>query len=138
MARARILIVDDDVDYSSFVKSALELRRYEVAVCDDPTACEQILREFSPDLLILDLVMGGRMEGALLARRLKGDGGLCRDIPILMLTGMRQETGFFWLQDPRDPVYLPVDEVVEKPVKPADLAQKVERLLAQRAGTAAG
>ena len=78
------------------------------------------------------------MEGALLARRLKGDGGACRHIPILIVTGVRQQTGFFWLGDPRHPVYLPVEEVVEKPVKPAELAQKVERLLAKRAGSVAG
>jgi CheY-like chemotaxis protein len=96
-----------------------------------------MLRDISPELLILDLMMGGRMEGALLARRLKGDGGACQHIPIMLLTGVRQQTGFFWLRDPRDPVYLPVEEVVEKPVKPAELAQKVERLLAKRAGSSA-
>ena len=137
MSRAKILIIDDDADFSSIIKAALEGRGYEAAVCADPAACEQLLREFSPDLLILDLMMGGRMEGALLARRLKGEGGACRHIPILILTGVRQQTGFFWLRDPRDPVYLPVEDVVEKPVKPADLAQKVERLLAKRAGSAA-
>jgi CheY-like chemotaxis protein len=138
MARAKILIIDDDADFSSITKTALEARGYEAAVCDDPSACETILRDFSPDLLILDLMMGGRMEGALLARRLKGDGGPCRNIPILILTGVRQQTGFFWLGDPRHPVYLPVEEVAEKPVKPAELAQKVERLLAKRAGAVIG
>jgi CheY-like chemotaxis protein len=134
MARARILIIDDDIDFSSIIKIALEARGYEAAVCVDPSASEQMLRDFSPDLLILDLIMGGRMEGALMARRFKGAGGSCRHIPILLLTGVRQQTGFFWLRDPRHPVYLPVEEVVEKPVKPADLAQRVERLLAKRAG----
>ena len=138
MPRARILIIDDDPDFSSIIKSALEARGYEAAVCADPAACEQVLRDFSPDLLILDLMMNGRMEGALLARRLKGDGGSCRHIPIMILTSMQQQTGFFWLRDPRDPVYLPVEEVVEKPVKPAELAQKVERLLVKKSGAAAG
>ncbi len=138
MARARILIIDDDADFSSIIKTTLEARGYEVAVCAEPSACEWMLRDFSPELLILDLMMGGRMEGALLARRLKGDGGACRNIPILVVTGVRQQTGFFWLRDPRDPVYLPVEEVVEKPVKPADLAQRIERLLAKRGGSAIG
>ena len=86
-----------------------------------------------PEMFILDLLMGGRMEGALVARRLKD--GVCRHVPILMLTGVRQQTGFFWLGDPRHPVHLPVDAVMEKPVKPAELAQKVEELLARGAGT---
>jgi CheY-like chemotaxis protein len=132
MARARILIVDDDADFSAIIKAGLEKRNYEVAMCSDPADCEQRLREFSPDLLILDLMMGGRMEGVILARRLKAAGGPFQNLPILMLTGVRQQTGFFWLRDPRDPVYLPVEEVIEKPVKPADLAQTVERVLAKK------
>jgi len=138
MPRARILIIDDDPDFSSIIKTTLESRGYSAAVCSEPAKCEPILAEFAPDLLILDLMMGGRMEGALLARRLKGDGGAGRDIPILMLTGVRQQTGFFWLGDPRDPVHLPVEEVMENPVKPADLAQKVEGLLARKGGGKAG
>ena len=134
MARARILIIDDDSDFAAIVKTALESRGYEAAVCCGPGDCERLIHELSPDLLILDLMMGGRMEGALLARRLKGNGGSSRHIPILMLTGVRQQTGFFWLGDPRHPVYLPVEEVMEKPVKPAELAQKVEVLLARSAG----
>ena len=137
MPKARILIVDDDPDFSSIIKATLEARGYAAAVCADPKDCEQMLAAFSPDLLILDLMMGGRMEGALLARRLKAEGGAGRAIPILMLTGVRQQTGFFWLGDPRDPVHLPVEEVLEKPVKPPDLAQKVEALLGRKRGGAA-
>ena len=138
MPRARILIIDDDPDFYSIIKTVLENRGYATALCGDPAQCEQLLSIFTPDLIILDLMMGGRMEGAVLARRLKSDGGAGRDIPILMLTGVRNQTGFFWLGDPRDPVHLPVDEVMEKPVKPAELAQKVEQLLARKAGAVAG
>jgi CheY-like chemotaxis protein len=140
LARARILIIDDDSDFAAIVKTALESRGYEAIACGAPDECERLIRELSPDLLILDLMMGGRMEGALIARRLKGNGDVSggRRIPILMLTGVRRQTGFFWLGDPRHPVYLPVDEVMEKPVKPAELAQKVELLLARCAGLPSG
>lgn len=134
MRQARILILDDDPDFATIIKTALESRGYTAAICPSPEDCERMIGEFDPGLLILDLMMGGRMEGTLIARRLKGNGGPCSRLPILLLTGVRQQTGFFWLGDPRHPVYLPVDEVMEKPVKPAELAQRVARLLARDSG----
>jgi response regulator RpfG family c-di-GMP phosphodiesterase len=56
-----------------------------------------------------------------------------RNIPILMLTGMRNQTGFFFLKDdPRDNYFLPVDEFVEKPINPQDLLDRVEKILIEK------
>ena len=99
--RARILIVDDDPDFADIIKTTLESRGYCAMTCSTPADCERMIQEFDPGLLILDLMIGGRMEGALIARRLKGDASPCSGLPILLLTGVRQQTGFFWLGDPR-------------------------------------
>ena len=49
-------------------------------------------------------------------------------IPILMLTSVGRETGFRFNPE-TDEEYLPVDDFVEKPVRPKELIHKVEQLL---------
>jgi DNA-binding response OmpR family regulator len=50
-----------------------------------------------------------------------------------MVTGMRQQTGFFFVKsDPRDPKSLPVDMFMEKPVSPPELLFNIGNLLRRR------
>ncbi len=56
-------------------------------------------------------------------------------MPILMLTSMRERTGFrFPGGEAQHPKFLPVDEFLEKPVAPPDLLDKIKPLLAKGAG----
>ena len=66
-------------------------------------------------------------EGFQVAQDLKSDPQL-KDIPILMMTSVSAKSGFSF--DPEtDGDYLPVEDFVEKPVDPADLLARVEKLL---------
>jgi CheY-like chemotaxis protein len=53
-------------------------------------------------------------------------------IPILMLTAMREKTGFDFPGERIHPKFLPVDEYMEKPIKPEALLEKVEQQLAKK------
>jgi CheY-like chemotaxis protein len=129
----KIIVIDDDVDFAAQVKLALEAKGYEVLTAASAAAAMSVLDGgFEPDGMILDVMMGGRAEGMIFARRLRKIERH-RSIPILMLTGMREATGFGPIKDdPRDPVFLPVDLFLEKPVKQEQLLAKVEELLAAR------
>ena len=128
-----ILLIDDDRDFVSMVKLILESKGYKVHTAVNAADAEAVLdRGIRPDGIILDVMMSGKGEGFIFARKMRKNTAY-RDIPILMLTGMRQATGFQPVKDdPRDPVFLPVDIYLEKPVLPETLLKKLEEMLADK------
>jgi two-component system, chemotaxis family, chemotaxis protein CheY len=61
-ARLGVLVVDDDPDLRAFMAAALEDSGYEVRNADDGGAALMLLREWRPDLILLDL-MTPRLDG---------------------------------------------------------------------------
>ena len=124
----KILIIDDDIDLVEATKNVLE-GIYSVNVANSGTEGWKKLEEDIPDLIILDVMMENRAEGFIFSRKMRKIEKYSR-IPILMLTGMREQTGFAPIkEDPRHPKFLPVDEFMEKPVKPAELLDRIEKML---------
>ena len=130
-----ILLIDDDRDFTSMVKLILENKGYNVHTAANATDAEAILdKGIRPDGMILDVMMRGKGEGLIFARKVRKNPA-CQDTPILMLTGMRQATGFRPIQeDPRDPAFLPVEVFLEKPVLPEVLLKKLEEMLGGKKG----
>ena len=132
MASAKIVIVDDDQDIRDSLQDILQGRDYTVVTASDKTEGMETIKAEKPDLAIVDVMMPAGSEGFELSRELKKDPEL-KDIPILMLTGVRQKTGLDFSSDAGDPDWLPVDGFVEKPITPQVLVEEVEKLLAAKA-----
>ncbi len=81
----RILAVDDDNAMTEYYKDLFEEAGYQVRTAADATAAVMELREFKPDLLILDAEMpaGGGERVYEITRVLLENG-----FPILFVTGM--------------------------------------------------
>ena len=126
-----ILIVDDDPDFVDATKAILEAKNYRVRSASNGDEALACLEEESPDAIILDVMMRNRAEGFIIARRLKQESRFA-GIPILMLTAMRDATGFYFPGAAIHPKFLPVDEYLEKPVDPEVLLQTVERQIAAK------
>ena len=124
----KILIIDDDEDFVAAVKMVLESKLYKVRVAYSSHEGLSKLREENPDLIIMDVMMEGKAAGFLLARKVRKNPEFAA-IPILMLTGMREQTGFFFPGEAKHPTFLPVDEFLEKPIEPKDLLGKIEEML---------
>jgi CheY-like chemotaxis protein len=88
---------------------------------------EKVRRE-RPDLIILDVMMETWQDGFEMSRDLKNDPQW-RATPILMLTSIEEATGVEVKSSAGDPVWLPVDAFLEKPVSPAALLAEVKKLL---------
>jgi len=131
MAKGKILIIDDDPDITEAMTVVLENRGYEVCRASDGAEGMEQLKEAKPDLIILDVMMRTSQEGFELSRELKSNATY-RDIPILMLTGVKQKTGLDFKTEAGDQSWLPVEEFLDKPVKPNVLLEKVENLLSAR------
>lgn len=130
MASSSILIIDDDKDLTSALQTILESNQYSVRVAGDPVEGMGKLNAEKPDLIILDVMVTTWQEGFDMACSLKKSDEL-KSIPILMLTGIKDETGLEFKSESGDKEWLPVDAFLDKPVEAATLIAEVQKLLAQ-------
>lgn len=85
MQKKKILIIDDEKALTAMLKLNLDLTGlYEVATENDPTNALADVLKFSPDLILLDVIMP-RMDGPEIAFQIKNHP-LLKDIPIVFLT----------------------------------------------------
>jgi CheY-like chemotaxis protein len=124
----RLLIIDDDPDFVAGIKPVLENADYEVEVAYNPKEGFQALQTKAYDLLLLDILMGRGAEGISIARKMRKDPKL-RDMPVLIITGLREQIAFLFPGEPVHPGFVSTDELVEKPVEPKLLLEKVSTLL---------
>jgi CheY-like chemotaxis protein len=125
----KILIIDDDPDIVDAMKLVLETRGYAIDYAYDGEEGMKKAKAILPDLIILDVMMETIDEGFHVSYKLKEDPKLAK-IPVLMATAIGQVTKFKFDKE-RDRDFMPVEEFVEKPVKPDVLIKTVERLLAE-------
>jgi two-component system OmpR family response regulator len=67
----RILVIDDDADTRATLAGALRNAGYQTAGCATGADAIRMAPRFMPDLLVLEMVLGGRLVGPELARRLR-------------------------------------------------------------------
>lgn len=124
--RAKILLIDDDIDFKESTKTVLEGELYEVIMASEGEEGLQKAREENPDLILLDVIMPVK-DGFTAAEQLKNDPQLSK-IPVIMLTAFSskgQETSI-----PRSRGFvLETEDYIEKPVTPEELISRVQRYL---------
>ena len=113
----RILSVEDDPDQAYFIKAVLESGGYKVHHIADPMQFEEALLSFTPDLVLLDILLPG-MTGYELARYLRQDERWAT-MPILFLTTQNQ------LEAHIESARAGADDHLVKPVAPALLLSAV-------------
>src|ERR1700712_1421147 len=115
----RILIVEDNPDLAYGLRTGLEIEGYEVQVAEDGETGLDRARAWSPDLIMLDLMLPG-MDGYRVLRTLREGGS---DVPVLILTARGEEAdkvlGF----------RLGADDYVTKPCGVLELLARVGALL---------
>jgi len=130
----KILVVDDDPDILEAISMILESQGYEVVTAREGVEGLANLKAEKPDLLILDLLMP-KMDGFAVCKELQDPRwARYKDIPILILTSVREEASRrrYELETGLE---LDVDDYVEKPVAPDTLLERVGRLI-KRKGSA--
>jgi len=87
MKKKKILIIDDETDFTDLVKLTLEeTGQYEVMEANSAAEGLEAVSSFRPQLIFLDLMMPD-IDGAEAAGRLK-ENPETREIPLVFLTGM--------------------------------------------------
>jgi len=72
MAKKKIMIVDDDESLLELLTAILETEDYEVITADSGDVCLQKLKDVTPDLVLLDMMMPG-MSGREVCEKIRGD-----------------------------------------------------------------
>jgi len=126
--KKKILIVDDDPDILAAIGAVLEARNYGIVTARDGEEGLAELKKEKPDLMILDLLMP-RKDGFAVCKELKDPRwSKYSDMPILMLTSVREEVSRR-RYELETGLSLDVDDYVEKPIDPFLLVKRVENLL---------
>jgi two-component system, OmpR family, alkaline phosphatase synthesis response regulator PhoP len=126
--RKRLMIIDDDPDFVSGIRTILDGAGYDTEVAYNPKDGFAALKARSHDLLLLDIMMGRGAEGVMMARKLRKDPTL-KDLPILIITGIREQIAFMFPGQAVHPNFVALNELIEKPVEPDLLLERVRALL---------
>lgn len=117
--RARVLIADDDASIREGLSIVLQLDGYEVLEASSGREALQVMRELSPQVVILDLMMGETSGWYLLSER-ASDPAL-RPIPVIISSGS--------IPPPENPLLAAVCLILSKPYSIADLESAIEDCL---------
>ena len=123
----RVALADDNVDGAETLAALLELDGYEVRIAHDGLAALELVREYRPDAVFLDIGMPG-LNGYEVARQLRveqQDGG---PSPVLVAL-----TGWGGADDKKRAIDAGFDRHLTKPVDPDALVQILVET-AQQAG----
>lgn len=116
-ARATVMMVEDNAEVLELGVTVLEEAGYAVITAlSGDEALAKIHAGARIDLLFTDIVMPGSLDGVALAAAV---GEILPTTPVLLTTG--------WADRAAEPAPWPL---IGKPYRPADLARKVEALLA--------
>jgi two-component system, OmpR family, phosphate regulon response regulator PhoB len=90
MDKKKILIIDDEVDFTKLVKMNLEeTEAFQVKVENKGERGLSVAKAFKPDLILLDVMMPG-IDGADVCNQLKNDPETT-GIPVIFLTAIVRE-----------------------------------------------
>jgi two-component system, OmpR family, alkaline phosphatase synthesis response regulator PhoP len=115
----KVLVIDDDNDFVESVVNLLEARGYTVTSASNGKEGVEKAKSSKPDLILLDVMMTTKDEGFNVARELQSIDGV-KGTPVIMVTGVRKEMNLPFGFEP-DETWLPVKQILEKPVKPENL-----------------
>ncbi len=116
------MVVDDEYEVADIVKKMLESEGYEVEVANSGDECLEKLKEVTPDLILLDIMMPG-MDGWETLRNIKSNEAT-RDIPVSMLTALPLTP-----DDTRDKPLDSIENYIVKPFTKKILLHKIQDIL---------
>lgn len=123
----KVLVIDDDNDFVESIVNLLEARSYTVATASNGKEGVAKAKTEKPDLILLDVMMNTKDEGFNVARELQTLEGV-KGTPVIIVTGVRKEMSLPFGFEP-DETWLPVKQILEKPVKPETLLTAVSNAL---------
>lgn len=128
---AKILIVDDDVDFIEIAQLNLEKYNYEIDSATNGEDMFKKLKQNKYDLILLDLMIDHYDSGFAYSHKIKSTEEY-KNIPIILCTAVASETGRkFDLKTDEEKEWIKVDAFLDKPINSEDLISTVKKLLGE-------
>jgi CheY-like chemotaxis protein len=118
----KILIVDDQPAVARLLEIVLRREGRQLLFAANGEECLATARRDTPDLILLDIMMPGILDGYEVARRLKNDPATATAHILVMTAKVRE-------QDHRAAFAAGADDLRAKPFDISDLNRRVARLL---------
>jgi two-component system OmpR family response regulator len=122
----RVLVVDDDLNIAELVATALRYEGFDVRIAGDGAEAVAMVRDFVPDLVVLDVMLPG-LDGFEVQARIRASG---RSVPVLFLTARDA------VEDRVRGLTLGGDDYLTKPFSLAELVARVHAVLRRTSGAA--
>ncbi|MCD6035336.1 MAG: response regulator [Rickettsiales bacterium] len=119
---SHILVVDDDRRLRSLLKQYLGTQGYYVSTAENTAAARALLRMFSFDALVVDVMMPGETGIAFTEILKKNEPSL----PVLMLTAMGE------VEDRISGLESGADDYLSKPFEPRELVLRLKSIMRRR------
>ncbi len=116
----KVLIIDDELDYRIILRDTLGENGFQTRLSEDGEEGLKALREFKPDLVLLDWNMP-KVNGEKFVSVLRSSE--FANVPVIMLTVMRAS------ENELEALHFGVDDYVTKPFKPEDLLARIRAVL---------
>ena len=119
----KILIVEDQADIRELIRMTLEVDDYDIHEADHGALGLSMAQQLRPDLMLLDVMMPGELDGLQVCERIKSDPSL-RRTKVVMLTARAQANDRDAGRDAG------ADQYLIKPFSPLQLIRTVDTVLA--------
>jgi DNA-binding NtrC family response regulator len=120
--KTKVLLVDDEIEFSSALAERLQLRNYDVRTANNALEALGLIHDYTPDVVILDLRIPG-MNGIETLKTIKK---LDPTIEVIMLTGHGD------VQSVEEGMKSGALEYIMKPVDIGELISKIDKAKKKR------
>ncbi len=122
---AKVLVVEDHADIRKLIRMTLDFEGHDIHEAIDGESGLLAVRSLRPDVLLLDIMMPGDLDGYDVCRMLRAEPEFS-SLPIVMLTAKGQAS------DVAKGMALGADAYILKPFNPDELVATVARLSRER------
>jgi CheY-like chemotaxis protein len=126
-AQKRVLIVDDDPDFTRAVVALLDAAGYATLTASDGRDGLELAKRARPDLIVLDVMMTERTEGFFTLQEIRRVPEL-RETPVIVASSIYADQTAFRVSP--EAGWLPASLFLPKPLDPARLLEECARLIA--------
>ncbi len=126
MSAKKILLVDDEPDFTIVLKQNLKMEGYEVEVAYNGVEAMEKVKASIPDAIVLDVMMPEK-DGFEVCSELKNDDRYA-DIPIIMLTAVSDHVSSTQYSHAHG-MDMEADDYLAKPASPDQIIESLKNLL---------
>jgi DNA-binding response OmpR family regulator len=116
---SKILLIDDDKDLLTILKSTLIRKGFDVQALETWDGSAEIINKFQPNLVILDVFLSG-IDGLDICKKLK-KSPFAKNLPVLIISG------FPWIS--QSAIYeFGANDFIAKPFEINELLKKIHKI----------